>query len=140
MARVLCTLVHIFLTVLATEAVNAETLKNISINHCNKDNDFKSYLIVGSLVQACAPIKTRVLLTVVRVHKTVASFKARLADAGVASVCVHTLSVIPARVSSCTLVYIQLTACALVAKWAGTGEFVEVAIRRAGASIETGSS
>jgi hypothetical protein len=111
LARVLRALVHIFLTVLATEAVNAETL------------------IVGSLVQACAPIKTRVLLTVVRVHKTVAPFKARLADAGVASVCVHALSVIPARVSSCTLVYIQLTACALVAKWAGTGEFVEVAIR-----------
>ena len=92
-------------------------------------NVFKSYLIVGSLVQTCAPIETRVFLAVVRVHKTVTSFKARLADAGVASICVHALSVIPARISSGTFVYIQLAACTLVAKWAGTGEFVEVAIR-----------
>ena len=41
LARVLCTLVHIFLTVLATEAVNAETLKNIKIIDCNKVEYFK---------------------------------------------------------------------------------------------------
>ena len=96
---------------------------------CNKENDFYSYLIVGSLIQACAPVETRVLLAVVRVHKAVTSFKARLTDAGVASVCVHALSVIPARVRPCTFVYVQLTACTLVAKWAGAGELVEVAIR-----------
>ena len=92
-------------------------------------NDFYSHLIVGSLVQACASIKARVLLTVVRVHKAVASFKARLADAGVTSVGVHALSIIPARVRSRTFVYVQLTACTLVAKWTSTGKLVEVAIR-----------
>ena len=41
LARVLCTLIHILLTVLATEAVNAETLKNIKIIDCNKVEYFK---------------------------------------------------------------------------------------------------
>ena len=36
LTRVLCTLVHIFLTVLPTEAVNAETLRKIKMIDCNK--------------------------------------------------------------------------------------------------------
>ena len=89
----------------------------------------KSYLIVSSLVQASAPIEARVLLTIICVHKAIPSFKAGLADAGVASIGVHTLAIIPARVRPCAFVDVQFTPCALVAKRAGAGELVEVAIR-----------
>ena len=87
------------------------------------------HLIISSLVQASATIKTGVLCAVISVHKAIPAFKPRLADAGVASISVHASPIVPTRVGSCTFVDVQLTASTLVAKWTGAGELVEVAIR-----------
>ena len=88
----------------------------------------KSYLIVSSLVQASAPIKARVLLTIICVHKAIPPFKTRFADAGVASISVDTLPIISARVRPCAFIDVQLTPCTLIAKRASAGELMEVAV------------
>ena len=87
------------------------------------------HLIISSLVQASAAIKTGVLCAVISVHKAIPAFKPRLADAGVASISVDTLPIISTRVRPCAFIDVQLTPCTLVAKRAGAGELVEVAIR-----------
>ena len=99
-----------------------------------------AYLIVCRLVQASSSVETRVLCTIVCVHKTISSFETRLADALIASISVNTLPIVPARVSPGAFVDVKFTAGALVAKWASAGELVEVAIRRASAAVEARSN
>ena len=100
----------------------------------------KAYLIVCRLVQTSPSVETRVLCTIVRVHKTISSLETGLADALIASISVHTLPIVPARISPGALVDVKFTAGALVAKWAGAGELVEVAVRRASAAVEARSN